>query len=53
MDNQLIEEEALEIKNKFFTPRRSQLEDTDNGEVEDIDVIPNEEMLLVINLRAV
>ncbi|KAF3627787.1 putative DNA gyrase subunit A, chloroplastic/mitochondrial [Capsicum annuum] len=46
---QLIEEEALEIKNKFFTPRRSQLEDTDNGEVEDIDVIPNEEMLLAIS----
>ncbi|KAJ8529367.1 hypothetical protein K7X08_036202 [Anisodus acutangulus] len=46
---QLIEEEALEIKNKFFTPRRSQLEDTDSGELEDIDVIPNEEMLLAIS----
>ncbi|XP_060218240.1 DNA gyrase subunit A, chloroplastic/mitochondrial [Lycium barbarum] len=46
---QLIEEEALEIKNKFFTPRRSMLEDTDSGELEDIDVIPNEEMLLAIS----
>lgn len=48
MNNQLIEEEAIEIKNKFFTPRRSMLEDTDSGELEDIDIIPNEEMLLVI-----
>ncbi|XP_009788233.1 DNA gyrase subunit A, chloroplastic/mitochondrial [Nicotiana tabacum] len=46
---QLIEEEAIEIKNKFFTPRRSMLEDTDSGELEDIDVIPNEEMLLAIS----
>lgn len=53
MNNQLIEEEALEIKNKYFTPRRSQLEDTDSGDLEDIDVIPNDEMLLVINLCAV
>ncbi|XP_009617007.1 DNA gyrase subunit A, chloroplastic/mitochondrial isoform X1 [Nicotiana tomentosiformis] len=46
---QLIEEEAIEIKNKFFTPRRSMLEDTDSGELEDIDIIPNEEMLLAIS----
>lgn len=46
---QLIEEEALEIKNKYFTPRRSQLEDTDSGDLEDIDVIPNDEMLLAIS----
>lgn len=46
---QLIEEEALEIKDKYFTPRRSQLEDTDSGDLEDIDVIPNEEMLLAIS----
>lgn len=46
---QLIEEEALEIKDKYFTPRRSQLEDTDSGNLEDIDVIPNEEMLLAIS----
>lgn len=44
---QLIEEEAAEIKNKFSTPRRSTLEDTDSGQLEEIDVIPNEEMLLV------
>lgn len=45
--NQLIEEEAVDIKNKFSTRRRSTLEDTDSGQLEDIDVIPNEEMLLV------
>lgn len=49
----MIEEEANEIKNKFFTPRRSMLEDTDSGQLEDIDVIPNEEMLLVYNLCTV
>ncbi|XP_051121094.1 DNA gyrase subunit A, chloroplastic/mitochondrial isoform X2 [Andrographis paniculata] len=46
---ELIEEEAFEIKNKFSTPRRSMLEETDNGQVEDIDVIPNEEMLLAVS----
>ncbi|KAG8391058.1 hypothetical protein BUALT_Bualt01G0148400 [Buddleja alternifolia] len=46
---ELIEEEANEIKNKFFTPRRSMLEDTDDGQLEDIDVIPNEEMLLALS----
>lgn len=44
---QLIEQEVIELKNKFSTPRRSILEETDCGQVEDIDVIPNEEMLLV------
>lgn len=44
---QLIEHEAVELKNKFGTPRRSQLEETLSGQVEDLDVIPNEEMLLV------
>lgn len=43
----MIEEEANEIKNKFSTARRSMLEDTDSGQLDDIDVIPNEEMLLV------
>ncbi|KAK4410853.1 DNA gyrase subunit A, chloroplastic/mitochondrial [Sesamum angolense] len=46
---ELIEDEAKEIKNKFFTPRRSMLEDTDSGQLEDIDVIPNEEMLLALS----
>ncbi|XP_059649334.1 DNA gyrase subunit A, chloroplastic/mitochondrial isoform X2 [Cornus florida] len=46
---QLIEQEATELKEKFFTPRRSMLEDTDSGLLEDIDVIPNEEMLLAIS----
>jgi DNA gyrase/topoisomerase IV subunit A len=44
----LIEQEAVELKNKFSNPRRSMLEDSDSGQLEDIDVIPNEEMLLVI-----
>lgn len=46
---QLIEQEAIELKNKFSTPRRSTLEDTDSGQLEDIDVIPNEEMLLALS----
>ncbi|XP_020549481.1 DNA gyrase subunit A, chloroplastic/mitochondrial [Sesamum indicum] len=46
---ELIEDEAKEIKNKFSTPRRSVLEDTDSGQLEDIDVIPNEEMLLALS----
>ncbi|KAI8546048.1 hypothetical protein RHMOL_Rhmol07G0085600 [Rhododendron molle] len=46
---QLIEHEAIEVKNKFPTPRRSFLEDTDSGQLEEIDVIPNEEMLLAIS----
>ncbi|XP_047315244.1 DNA gyrase subunit A, chloroplastic/mitochondrial [Impatiens glandulifera] len=46
---QLIENEAVELKNKFSNPRRSVLEETDAGQVEEIDVIPNEEMLLVIS----
>lgn len=46
---QLIEQEAVDIKNKFSTPRRSMLEDTDNGQLDEIDVIPNEEMLLALS----
>ncbi|PIN16287.1 DNA topoisomerase (ATP-hydrolyzing) [Handroanthus impetiginosus] len=46
---EMVEDEANEIKNKFSTPRRSMLEDTDSGELEDIDVIPNEEMLLALS----
>lgn len=46
---EMIEEEANEIKNKFFTARRSMLEDTDSGQLDDIDVIPNEEMLLALS----
>ncbi|KGN48012.2 DNA gyrase subunit A, chloroplastic/mitochondrial isoform X1 [Cucumis sativus] len=46
---QLIEQEATELKDKFPNPRRSVLEDTDSGQVEDIDVIPNEEMLLAFS----
>lgn len=46
---QLIEQEAVDVKNKFSTPRRSMLEDTDNGQLDEIDVIPNEEMLLALS----
>nr|GEV10474.1 DNA gyrase subunit A, chloroplastic/mitochondrial [Tanacetum cinerariifolium] len=46
---QLIEQEASEIKNKFSTPRRSALEDADNGTLDEMDVIPNEEMLLALS----
>ncbi|KAK2634403.1 hypothetical protein Ddye_029195 [Dipteronia dyeriana] len=46
---QLIEQEAIELKNRFSSPRRSMLEDSDSGQLEDIDVIPNEEMLLALS----
>ncbi|KAH1233222.1 DNA gyrase subunit A, chloroplastic/mitochondrial [Glycine soja] len=46
---ELIEQEAIELKSKFSNPRRSMLEDTDNGQLEDIDVIPNEEMILALS----
>ncbi|GAB4836194.1 hypothetical protein Ancab_001108 [Ancistrocladus abbreviatus] len=46
---QLIEQEAIELKTKFATPRRSMLEDTDGGQLEEIDVIPNEEMILAVS----
>ncbi|OMO89471.1 hypothetical protein CCACVL1_07811, partial [Corchorus capsularis] len=46
---QLIEQEVIELKNKFPSPRRSILEDSDGGQLEDIDVIPNEEMLLAFS----
>ncbi|XP_010558248.1 PREDICTED: DNA gyrase subunit A, chloroplastic/mitochondrial isoform X2 [Tarenaya hassleriana] len=46
---QVIEQEAIELKDRFSGPRRSVLEDSDSGELEDIDVIPNEEMLLAIS----
>ncbi|KAH7667363.1 DNA topoisomerase (ATP-hydrolyzing) protein [Dioscorea alata] len=46
---ELIEQEAIELKNKFGTPRRSVLEDSNEGHLDDIDVIPNEEMLLAFS----
>ncbi|CAL0318477.1 unnamed protein product [Lupinus luteus] len=46
---ELIEQEAIELKNKFTGPRRSIVEDTDDGQLEDIDVIPNDEMLLALS----
>ncbi|KAI4370725.1 hypothetical protein MLD38_019041 [Melastoma candidum] len=46
---QVIEQEAIELKNRFVSPRRSMLEESDSGQLEDIDVIPNEEMLLALS----
>ncbi|XP_010922921.1 DNA gyrase subunit A, chloroplastic/mitochondrial isoform X1 [Elaeis guineensis] len=46
---QLIEQEAVELRNKFGTPRRSSLEDAGSSQLEEIDVIPNEEMLLTLS----
>ncbi|KAI3987479.1 hypothetical protein MKX01_017177 [Papaver californicum] len=45
---QLIEQEANEIKNRFETPRRSTLEDADST-LDEMDIIPNEEMLLSLS----
>ncbi|PUZ36416.1 hypothetical protein GQ55_9G036200 [Panicum hallii var. hallii] len=46
---QLIQQEAADLKNKFSTPRRSFIDDSINSEVDDIDIIPNEEMLLILS----
>ncbi|KAL8162046.1 hypothetical protein V2J09_013535 [Rumex salicifolius] len=46
---QVIEQEAMELKSKFSTPRQSMLEDSDCGQLEDIDVIPNEDMILAVS----
>ncbi|CAI0445847.1 unnamed protein product, partial [Linum tenue] len=46
---QLIEQEAVELKHKFSNPRRSMLEYSDDGQLEDINAIPNEEILLAIS----
>ncbi|PWZ52160.1 putative DNA gyrase subunit A, chloroplastic/mitochondrial [Zea mays] len=45
---QLIQQESSDLKNKFSTPRRSLIDDSVNSEVDDIDITPNEEMLLKI-----
>ncbi|CAN8259821.1 unnamed protein product [Cochlearia groenlandica] len=45
----LIEQEAIELKDRFSSPRRSMLEDSDSGDLDDIDVIPNEEMLMAVS----
>lgn len=47
--SKLIEEEAIDLMKKFPSPRRSTLEDGDGSQLEDIDIIPNDEMLLVYN----
>lgn len=48
---QVIEKEALELKNKFGTPRRSVLEEGASAELDEIDVIPNEEVLLALSKK--
>ncbi|XP_028550826.1 DNA gyrase subunit A, chloroplastic/mitochondrial [Dendrobium catenatum] len=45
----LIVQEAHELKSRFGTPRSSLLEDGDGSQLEEIDVIPNEEMLLTLS----
>ncbi|KFK38460.1 hypothetical protein AALP_AA3G116000 [Arabis alpina] len=45
----VIEQESIELKDRFSSPRRSLLEDSDSGDLDDIDVIPNEEMLMAIS----
>ncbi|KMZ59071.1 DNA gyrase subunit A [Zostera marina] len=47
----LIEEEAIDLMKKFPSPRRSTLEDGDGSQLEDIDVIPNDEMLLAFSKK--
>lgn len=46
---QVIEKEALELKKRFGTPRRSSIEEAPNAQLDEIDVIPNEEMLLALS----
>ncbi|CAN6322188.1 unnamed protein product [Urochloa humidicola] len=46
---ELIQQEAADLKNKFSAPRRSLIDDSVNCEVDDIDIIPNEEMLLILS----
>ncbi|KAH9314388.1 hypothetical protein KI387_023015 [Taxus chinensis] len=48
---QVVEKEALELKDKFGTPRRSILEEGVTAELEEIDVIPNEEALLALSKK--
>ncbi|GLJ14423.1 hypothetical protein SUGI_0233090 [Cryptomeria japonica] len=48
---QVIEKEALELKEKFGTPRRSVLEEGVSGELDELDVIPNEEVLLALSKK--
>ncbi|PRQ56033.1 putative DNA topoisomerase (ATP-hydrolyzing) [Rosa chinensis] len=45
----VVEQEAIDIKTKFASHRRSMLEETDGGQLDDIDVIPNDEMLLAFS----
>ncbi|XP_042458589.1 probable DNA gyrase subunit A, chloroplastic/mitochondrial [Zingiber officinale] len=46
---QLIEKEAIELKHKFGSPRRSFIEYSGSSQLEEIDVIPNVEMLLTLS----
>eukprot|EP01018_Ginkgo_biloba_P037927 Gb_03542 [translate_table: standard] len=46
---QVIEREALALKDRFGTPRRSTLEEAANAQLDEIDIIPNEEILLALS----
>ncbi len=48
--NELIKEELIEIKDKFSTPRRTQIVD-DYDEIDVEDLIPNEPMVVTITHR--
>eukprot|EP00252_Welwitschia_mirabilis_P005842 TRINITY_DN16447_c0_g1_i1.p1 TRINITY_DN16447_c0_g1~~TRINITY_DN16447_c0_g1_i1.p1 ORF type:complete len:942 (-),score=173.08 TRINITY_DN16447_c0_g1_i1:51-2876(-) len=48
---QVIVDEALELQERFDTPRRSVIEETEKSNVDDLDIIPNEEMLLALTER--
>eukprot|EP00249_Psilotum_nudum_P016763 c25978_g1_i1 orf=224-3175(+) len=46
---QVVEREAVMIKKEFGTPRRTLLLDQDPGELSDIDVVTNEEVLVTLS----
>ena len=47
---QLIETELQEIKTQFASPRRSQIESTEDDEIETKQLIPKEDVLIVLNM---
>ncbi|KAJ7531263.1 hypothetical protein O6H91_14G038200 [Diphasiastrum complanatum] len=48
---QVVEKEALAIKKEFSTPRRTLLEQDNDGQISDIDVIPNDETLVMLSAK--
>ncbi|KAH7290337.1 hypothetical protein KP509_30G043100 [Ceratopteris richardii] len=47
---QLIEKESLNLKKEFSTPRKTKLVDS-SGVLDDLDMIPNEEALVILSER--